>query len=580
MKTIKILLLSILLIPFITSCEDILNRTPLDKINADDVFSDEILTQAYVTNLYSRFPYNDFRSQQSPQSDEMTTSTDNKTNVTQGTVSKTSEANALWDYAYIRDMTVFIEKIKTSPLKETVKAQLEGEVRFLRAFVYFEMQKRYGGVPLVDVVIDPFVLPIDQQYTKRSTEEQVADFVDSELAAIVTMLNSSPTPRGRINRYTAFALKARANLWSASIAKFSTVQLDGLVGIPASRANELFTKASVAADSVILSGKYSLYNPAPSDKIENYRRIFIDESHSEVIWERVYDGVNIGHGWDAWNAPNQFAGRGGTWDPTLEFLLDYENADGSSDAPQFGVAHLYDNGRGPFLKKDPRLFATIFFEKDAWSGGTVKTYEGIDTSSTSPNVSKIVSLVTGSYEGMEYVGIDSRTQVKDDFSTNSGFLPKKYTDGRMAHIPDGQSVTNWIIFRLAEMYLTKAEAQFELGNMAPAVAALNMTRERAGISLVDNISISRDRIRNERRSELAMENHRYWDLRRWRISETVLNHRFQGLRIIYHYASGQYYFLPIFCESFTRSFQAAHYYNPITDARKNNNPDLVENPLY
>ncbi|HPF03867.1 MAG TPA: RagB/SusD family nutrient uptake outer membrane protein [Bacteroidales bacterium] len=580
MKTYRIILLSVLLIFVTLSCEDILDRTPLDKINAEDVFADEILTQAYVTNLYSRFPFNDFRSQQTTQSDEMTTSTDNRSNVTQGTVSKTSEANALWDYTYIRDMTDFIDKIRASSLKESVKTQLEGEVRFLRAFVYFEMQKRYGGVPLVDMVIDPFVLPIDQKYTKRSTEEEIYNFIDSELADIIPMLSATPDPKGRVNRYTAFALRARANLWSASIAKFSTVQLNGLVGIPASRTNELYTKASVAADSVILSGKYSLYNPVPSDKVENYRLIFIDESHSEIIWERVYDGVNIGHGWDAWNAPNQFAGRGGTWDPTLEFLLGYENVDGSADEPLFGVDYLYDNGRGPFMKKDPRLFATVFFEKDAWSGGTVKTYEGIDTSSTVPDVSKIVSNVTGSYNGMEYVGIDSRTQVKDDFSTNSGFLPKKFTDGRNIQIPDGQSITNWPLFRLAEMYLTKAEAEFEMGHLAIAAAALNPTRQRAGITLVDETTITRDLVRTERRSELAFENFRYWDLRRWRVSETVLNHRFQGLRIIYHYASGKYYFLPIFCESFTRTFLAAHYYNPITDSRLNNNPDLIENPLY
>ena len=579
MKTLKILISSIVLLTIITSCEDVLDRTPLDKINADAVFSDEMLAQTYVTNLYSRVPFNDFRSQQSAQSDEMTTSTDNNMNVTKGTVSKTSEANAQWDYTYIRDMTVFVDKIRLSTLRESFKKQLEGEVRFLRAFVYFEMEKRYGGVPLVDVVIDPFQ-PIDEIYTMRSNQEQIADFIDSELDAVRILLSSSKTPLGKVNKWTAFALKARADLWAASIAKYSTVQLNGLVGIPSSRANEFFTKASKAADSVILSGQYSLYNPVPADKIENYRRIFIDEENSEVIWERVYDGVNIGHGWDAWNAPNQFAERGGTWDPTLEFVMNYENADGSSDIPQFGTSKLYDNGRGPFIKKDPRLFATIFFEKDAWSGGTVKTYEGIDTCKAGPNTAKIVSDINGTFNGMPYVGIDSRTQVKDDLSTNSGFLVKKYIDNRKSKLTDGQSITNWIIFRLAEMYLTKAEAEFELGNLATAATALNVTRSRAGITTVDATTITLNKVRTERSSELAVENFRYWDLRRWRQSETVLNHRFQGLRIIYHYYTGKYYFLTMYCESFTRAYTAAMNYNPITDARKNNNPDLVENPSY
>lgn len=579
MKTLKILISFIVLTTMLVSCEDVLNRPPLDKINADDVFTDETLAQAYVTNLYARFPYNDMRSQQTTYTDEMTSSTDNKSNVTQGTVSKSSEGAGQWDYTYIRDMTVFIEKIRQSPLRELIKKQFEGEVRFLRAFTYFEMQKRYGGVPLVDVVIDPFK-PIDKKYTQRSTEEQISDFIYSELEAVKLMVPSSKTPQGRVNRWTVLSLEARASLWSASIAKYGSVQLDGLVGIPASRTAELFQKASAAADSVILSGKYSLYNPVPSDKAENYRRIFMDEENSEVIWERIYDGVNIGHGWDAWNAPNQFAERGGTWDPTLEFVMGYENADGSTDDPQFGIANLYTDGRGPFAKKDPRLFGSVFFEKDAWSGGTVKTYEGIDTCKAGPNTSKIVSNVNGSFNTMPYVGIDSRTQVKDDFSTNSGFLVKKYTDNRKSMIADGQSITNWIIFRLAEMYLIKAEAQFELGNLADASTALNMTRSRAGISAVNASTITLAKVRTERRSELAFENSRYWDLRRWRTAESVLNHRFQGLRIIYHYYSGKYYFLPINCESYTRSYTPAMNYNPITDSRKDNNPDLVENPMY
>jgi hypothetical protein len=130
------------------------------------------------------------------------------------------------------------------------------------------------------------------------------------------------------------------------------------------------------------------------------------------------------------------------------------------------------------------------------------------------------------------------------------------------------------------MYLIKAEAEFELGNPGPAAEALNMTRNRAGINLVDATSITRDLIRNERSSELAFEVHRYWDLRRWRIAENVLTGRMQGLQIILHAATMKYYFIPFDCESFSRSFKPEHYYNPITNSRIDNNPKLVENPLY
>lgn len=578
MKTLKLLFISILLISIMPSCEDVLNRLPVDKINAEEVFSSQIYVEAYVTNLYSRLSLNDFMSQPHSASDEATTSTGNNSNVTTGTVSKTSEAFGYWDYTYIRDINNFIEKIKTSSVTESVRKQLEAEVRFLRAYVYFEMEKRYGGVPLVDVVIDPFQ-PVDQKYTKRSTEEAIANFIDSELTQIADILTDNPLPKGRVNKWTALALKARANLWAASIAKYGTVQLNGLVGIPSSQANVFYQKASDAADAVILSVKYSMYNAVPGNKTENYRLIFIDESNSEVIFERVFDGVNVGHSYDAYYAPWSFAVRGGVLDPTLDYILGYENIDGSTDQAKFSKDSLYATATKPFIKKDPRLFATVFFENDKWASGYVRTYEGIDPSIT-PDPSKIITNPAYLYKGMSACGIDSRNYYYDERSPNSGFIIKKYIDHRVEKLGEGLGKTNWIVFRLAEMYLTKAESQFELKDYQKAADALNVTRGRAGISLVDNSTITLAKVRNERRVELAFENNRYWDLRRWRIAETVLNHRFKGLRIIYHYESGKYYFLPIECETFSRSFKPEHYYNPITNSRIDNNPDLIENPLY
>ncbi len=134
--------------------------------------------------------------------------------------------------------------------------------------------------------------------------------------------------------------------------------------------------------------------------------------------------------------------------------------------------------------------------------------------------------------------------------------------------------------RLAEVYLTKAEAEFELGNIQAAVAALNPTRERAGISLVDESTINLDKIRTEWMAEFGFENKRFFDLRRWRIAEDVLNDQFEGLRIIWHKDSDQYYFLPLNCEPFNRVFRQEHYYNPISINRINNNPLLEQNPLY
>jgi hypothetical protein len=579
MRSKYILFLFIILLQ---SCgKDVLNKSPLDKISDNDVWKDEVMVQSYVTNLYSRIPfsnplvnYYNYHSW----SDERTLALGNAGNITQGTVSKTSEGAPYWDYVYIRDCNTFLDKIASSLINQNVKKQLEGEVRFMRAFAYFEMMKRYGGVPLVDVVIDPFQ-PIDDKYQVRATEEAIANFINTELTAAVGLLSDVATPRGRVNKWTANALNARAMLWAASVAKYGSVQLNGVVGIPASNANAFYAKASAAAEAVITSGKYSLYNATPANKSENYRNIFMVKEHSEVIFEKAYDGFNIGHGFDLWNAPRTWSTRGETCNPTLDFLLGYENIDGSTTQPTFGAGTLYTNGFEPFANKDPRLLATVFFQGETFTNGTINTYEGIDPSAT-PTPTSIISSPSTSYNGKPSVGPDSRMITNDDASTNSGLLIKKFVNVSQKLISEGLSTTNWVEFRLAEMYLIKAEAEFEIGNLPGAVSALNTTRSRAGISLVDATNITREKVRTERRSELAFEAQRYWDLRRWRTAITTLTYRFQGLRIIFHAASGKYYFLPFNCESFTRAFKQEHYYNPITTARISNNSKLIENPLY
>src|SRR5690606_37742202 len=196
MKSLKYIVL-LFIIAFQSCQDDVLERTPLDKIPEGDVWNDEIMINAYVTNLYSRFPFFAFEQQNwYSWSDEGTRSTGNGSNLAQGTVSRSSEGAPYWDYTYIRDLNVFLEKIGPAEISESVKTQLEGEVRFIRAFTYFEKMKRYGGVPLVDVVIDPFNT-IDEKYTVRATEEAIADFIDSELTTAIGLLNENPTPKGR-----------------------------------------------------------------------------------------------------------------------------------------------------------------------------------------------------------------------------------------------------------------------------------------------------------------------------------------------------------------------------------------------
>jgi hypothetical protein len=185
-----------------------------------------------------------------------------------------------------------------------------------------------------------------------------------------------------------------------------------------------------------------------------------------------------------------------------------------------------------------------------------------------------------SFDGVKEVGVDSRLVVGDDKTTNSGFLIRKWCDEPNLPVPASSSQVDWPILRLAEVYLTKAEADFQMGKLDDAVVALNATRVRAGISTVDINSISMKKIQNEWMAEFAFENKRFWDLRRWRIASIVLNKQFHGLKIIWHKKSDKFYFLPLECEPFTRVFRQEQYYNPIVLSRINSNPFLQQNPLY
>lgn len=566
------------------SCTDVLDYDPIDKISDADVWEQEDLMEAYITRMYDSFPFIDYGwpSRHAIFRADIATTNTGASNTNASTTGGMTHANdhwGYWNYSYIRELNVFLENLPDSPIDEAVKRRMEGEIRTMRAAVYLRKQKLYGGVPLVDIVLDPFE-DIDEQYLVRSTEEQIADFIDSELATAIELMNwdQNQSATGAFNKAVAYAYKARANLWAASIANYGSVQADGLVGIPANRADEFYQKAADAANAIIDSGIYALYDES-ADKVENFQNVFLEDGHSEVILEVIKDGLNKTNRQNYENVPPRAsAGGGGYGGPLLEYLLRFENVDGTDGDPEFGPDHLYDSAVEPWLNKDPRLHATVLFNGQERWGLTIESWDGTD-SGLVPDPNNIVDDPAVEFDGIPALGLDAR---RHGWETNgrTGMYPLKYIHETPLE-QAGRGDINWKEIRLAEMYLIVAEAEYELGNPGPAADALNATRVRAGISLVDADSITLETIRNERTNELAYEGFRWWDLRRWRTAQDVLhNTEVRGLRPIRHHASGRYYFLPEPAEEFTRSFSAEHYYNPITDNRRENQPQLVENPGY
>jgi starch-binding outer membrane protein, SusD/RagB family len=584
----------------VTSCaKEVLDKQPLDIISDNVVWSDPSLVDAYLTECYAEtYVFHNVSVDNSwnylwygsagpaaftvniAGDESKTTWFAVQDGVKYGGLTIAGGYFEWWENAYlvIRRLNQFIRRVPESPLPDDLRVLRTAEARWLRAYNFFEMVKRYGGVPLILIDQDAN-MPEGELYPPRNKEQEVYDFVLSEMDAI-----SADLPEvgdySRPTKYAALALKCRAALYAASIAKYGTVQLDGIVGIDASKADNYYQQAYDAAALIINGGKYELYNKSPDDKVANFRNAFLDKSNPETIFAVIHNSNNgMGNGGNGWAydffqcpLPNGW-GAGGQNGAYLEMAEEFEHVDGSSgkldhDAIQQGLWTTEDL----WANKDPRFYATLYTQNTLWKGSPLEFYKGIiQTDGTTIQTD-------ASYNG---VLANGNQQIN---GTCFGVL--KYLDEGHYNLIGlngdwADSKTDWIVFRYGEVLLNYAEAAINLGKTGDALTAVNQIRERAGIAQL--ASIDDEKLRHERKVELAFEGHRYWDLRRWRTATTVLSDNWSGLRYILDYNTRKYKLEvipnidgvvapPVFYEQ--------NYYLPITIARTGNNPNLVENPGY
>jgi hypothetical protein len=463
------------------------------------------------------------------------------------------------------------------------------EARFLRAYIYFSMVKRYGGVPLITKVqqLDDSE---DILYPSRNSEKEIFDFVISETDAIAETL-AQTTEYGRANKWASLALQCRTALYAASIAKFGEVQLNGLLGIPNGEANNYYQKAYDAANTIITTGPFELYDKN-ADKVQNFKDIFLVKRNSETIMAKQHGGPGFLQGgtttwsWDMMECPRpQTWGGGNEHAPYLEMIEEFEYIDGTPGTinrntlqeGEWTMEELWKN-------RDPRFYASIWTNGTPWRKAVAGVF-GKDTVNLYHGLIKPDGLIlTGNddiYNGIPAVG-DQNRQFNTLGVVGTGFGIMKYLDPTANNmIWLAESRTDYSIFRYAEVLLNFAEAAFELGKTGEATDKLNQIRQRAGMP--DITSIDREKIRHERKVELAFENHRYWDLRRWRVAETKLTRSFSGLRYLYDSQSGKFKVEVINdVDGVTNppTFPANNYYFPITQDRIGANKNLVENPGY
>jgi len=573
------------------SCNDFLDAPPLDRITEEDVWKDKDLMDTYFYQIYENMPWDylkDFGGGAG-----FGAHRDALSDIAMSTYSWTPANNTIrpgkwgtmtnywpldwWGYFNLWKINYSIENLEqldSGVLSEEERNNRLGEMYFMRAYSYFAMAKRYGGVPLILIPQNPETTPEAEYFPARNTEEEVYDQIIADAQLAFDLLpNRWSALKGRAPKWAAKALESRAALYAGSIAKYGDMQAEGMVGIPASRANDYYAISLDASKQVINSGGYSLFNNYP-DPAENYYHLFVDETDEESIFVKVWLPFEKGHSYDLYNTPYSYrVDWGSSMSPTKGLTDSYEVLSTGKLPNESGSGF---NQTKPYDNRDPRLKGTILTDGDMFQGAPVETWHGTLTDgelNTEPGIGK----------GKDGMGVHPD-------ATKTGTYVRKYLNDSSSPLLIQQyySGQDCILFRLGEIYLNAAEAAYELGNESEAKDFIEPIRTRAGLTQelrLESYSgeALRDRLRNERKIELAFEDHRYWDVRRWRIAEQVLSVQSYGLRSTRNIsATGDVSFLyeVIEAEAEQMQFLPQHYVIPIGQDRINNNSKLIENPGY
>lgn len=577
------ILAAFLIIILIGCTEDILDRKPLDLVTDSDVWESKQLIDIYLVALYDAVPIG-FKGR--PAEAVLT----DEASYAHGEIVKNYGSMGLalntGMYAWIRRANYFLSRIYESALTEDEIKVAAAECRFIRAYYYFDLVKKYGGMPIIKE-IQTFDQDLEELQVPRNKEDEVYAYILTELDEAVKDLPEEwgPDNANRATKSVALALKSRAMLYAGSIAKYGTLQLDGLVGIPAEKANAYFTESLNASNQIIESRRFSLYNKlydpqaGSGDPAANYQNIFLDKGNNEVIFQKAYNFPDKSHSYDNLHIPEGYTtNNGSSVTPTLEMVESYEFIDGS-DGKLDVENKEFDSPDELYKDKDPRFEGSILRSGSAFAGRPVQIYRGIydeggtlyDALAPFPKDPSI-----------RQVGLDGPFPTGN--FTKTGFYIKKYMNTSTAVVEPNFSDQAYIDFRYAEILLNYAEAAYELDEEAKALGPINQIRKRAGIKLLNEGELTLERLRNERKVELAFEDKRFWDIRRWRIgTELFRNTNVHGLWPYLSYKNGEYKYIfkpvsgyPIDYTGLPRIFNERDYYSNLS-GYISSNPNIVNN---
>ena len=406
------------------------------------------------------------------------------------------------------------------------------EARALRAYYYFELLKRYGGVPLVTKVLSAE----ENTDLPRAGFDAMINFIVSEIDAVKDSMqvnwktSAYTTNDGRLTRGAAISIKARALLWAASPLN-NTSNDPAKWRAAAAACSEVMAMAGGGAGAYVLDG--------------NYRNYFLQNNtvtSNETIWAVRYNASNT---IERANYPITTPGGNSGITPSHDLVEAYEY----KGTP---------NPANPYANRDPRMALTIVTDASAWNGRTIDLSPG------------------------------ARDDMNTTNATRTGYYLRKFLNDNLNLVNNATQVHHWPMIRYAEILLSYAEAMNEAfgpdnnnGYTMTARQAINAVRARAGIAMPAVVAADqtafRAAVKRERRVELAFENHRFWDLRRWKDAQVLLNQPVRGIRVTKNAANVSVY-TPFVVEN--RVFDGFRMYlHPFPQSEINKSSGvLIQNP--
>ena len=617
--TQKTLLLFILSGLLLTACKkDFLNTSPLDQVAAEETWKDPALAEAFVTNIYGGLYEGGFDEQMLASiSDEaiFTHAGRNINTINQGSLNPSNPGwvNRHTDYVnmynFIRTANIAIENLPKATFdNKDLNDRLMGEAVFLRAYYYHQLLRFYGGVPIVTKLY-----ALNEDYTvARNTYAEVSNFILKQVDSAYTLFAKKKFRiKGRASDLSALALKSRQLLYDASdlhdiptakaksaiIAAYANPKLIGFEsGDRRARWQAAKDAAKALLDAAGSGYKTGLTSPAT---FEEGRKNFISiamgggsksadadaaaAATNELLFVRTFSpdrpegaqqhGLRQGP-----NGYNNWAGN----TPIQELVDDYEMMDGTR-FDWMNPAHKAD----PYANRDPRFYASILYDGAPWKPR--------GRSEDPANEIQVGTYYAGS---TKITGLDTRQGPIENWNGSfSGYYFRKFID------PDptlrdntGRQYIPWPYFRYTEGIFNYAEACIELGEDAEARNWLNKVRFRAGMpAITESGPDLRQRFQNEKRVEMAFEEQRFFDVRRWMTAPQTLGRKTTFINIEGRLRSGavapvpyrkdntkfNYIYTPFVNNDLeNRMWVDKMYYRPLTLAETQRNKLLVQNPGY